>query len=184
MFSDVGPLELITIAVLGMLLFGPDKLPELIRNAADLAARFRQFSEHAKQEIRSELGPDFQDFEFEDLHPKTLVRKHVLSGDGLGLDEIRDALDPRKELAEAAEAVRGTTGSESGSGSDATGSGSAGRGNGAADELPDGPAPTGGTPSRVPLGKDRVSFAKDRVSFEKGGDESTHLRVPFDTEAT
>lgn len=72
--------------------------------------RFREFSESTQQEIRSELGPEFEDFAPEDLHPKTFVHKHVLDGDRLGLDpgldEIRSALDPRQELAEAADAVR------------------------------------------------------------------------------
>ncbi|MFE3408824.1 sec-independent translocase [Streptomyces mirabilis] len=106
MFSDVGPLELVTLAVLAVLLFGPDKLPEVIQNVTAFIRKFREFSENAKQEIRSELGPEFKDFEFEDLHPKTFVRKHVLDGDDLGLDEIRSALDPRKELAEVSDAVR------------------------------------------------------------------------------
>ncbi|MFJ1889474.1 sec-independent translocase [Streptomyces sp. NPDC088170] len=116
MFSDVGPLELVTLAVLAILLFGPDRLPEFIQNTAALIRKFREFSDNAKQEIRSELGPEFADFEFEDLHPKTFVRKHVLDGDGeggssglglgLGLDEIRNSLDPTEELTEAVDALR------------------------------------------------------------------------------
>ncbi|MFJ1639553.1 sec-independent translocase [Streptomyces sp. NPDC088256] len=120
MFSDVGPLELVTLAVLAILLFGPDRLPEFIQNTAALIRKFREFSDNAKQEIRSELGPEFADFEFEDLHPKTFVRKHVLDGDGkdgsgglvpglglgLGLDEIRNSLDPTQELTEAVDALR------------------------------------------------------------------------------
>ncbi|MFE3941188.1 sec-independent translocase [Streptomyces sp. NPDC059118] len=118
MFSDVGPLELATLAVLAILLFGPDRLPEFIQNASALIRKFREFSDNTKQEIRSELGPEFADFEFEDLHPKTFVRKHVLDdgdgdgdGDGsnslgLGLDEIRNALDPTEELTEAVDALR------------------------------------------------------------------------------
>ncbi|MFE4336191.1 sec-independent translocase [Streptomyces sp. NPDC056831] len=112
MFSDVGPLELITLAFLAALLFGPDKLPDLIQNVTGFIRKFREFTENAKQEVRSELGPEFQDFEFEDLHPKTLVRKHVLNGDGLGLDEIRNALDPGQELAEVADAIRDTADGE------------------------------------------------------------------------
>ncbi|GAA2457917.1 sec-independent translocase [Streptomyces pulveraceus] len=117
MFSDVGPLELVTLAVLAILLFGPDRLPEFIQNTAALIRKFREFSDNAKQEIRSELGPEFADFEFEDLHPKTFVRKHVLEGDGdgegsnglglgLGLAEIHNALDPTQELTEAVDALR------------------------------------------------------------------------------
>ncbi|MER6980628.1 sec-independent translocase [Streptomyces carpinensis] len=108
MFSDVGPLELLTLAALAILLFGPDKLPEIIQNVAGFLRKVRAFSESAKEEIRSELGPGWEDFEFEDLHPKALVRKHVLDGDGLGLDEIRNTLDPRAELAQVADAVRDT----------------------------------------------------------------------------
>ncbi|MEV0783835.1 sec-independent translocase [Streptomyces sp. NPDC050423] len=107
MFSDVGPLEVVTLAVLAVLLFGPDKLPGLIQNVSAFIRKYREFSENAQQEIRSELGPEFKDFDFEDLNPRTFVRKHVLDGDGLGLDEIRDALDPRQELTEVANAVRG-----------------------------------------------------------------------------
>ncbi|WP_335938142.1 Sec-independent protein translocase subunit TatB [Streptomyces sp. PTD5-9] len=98
MFADVGTMEVVTIALLGLILFGPDKLPEFIRNTMELVARFRQFSENAKQEIRSELGPEFKDFEFEDLRPERLVRTHLLDGQDLGIGEIRDALDPRSVL--------------------------------------------------------------------------------------
>ncbi|MFF2847307.1 sec-independent translocase [Streptomyces sp. NPDC058001] len=115
MFSDVGMMEVITLVVLGLLLFGPDKLPEQIQNLTRTIRKLREFSESAKQDIRSELGPEFKDFEFEDLHPKTFVRKHLLEGgdgDGLGLDEIRKALDPRQELAEVADAVRGLEATE------------------------------------------------------------------------
>ncbi|MFD7716780.1 sec-independent translocase [Streptomyces sp. NPDC059814] len=107
MFPDVGPLEVVTLVILAVLLFGPDKLPGLIQNVSAFIRKYREFSENAQQEIRSELGPEFQDFDFEDLNPRTFVRKHVLDGDGLGLDGIRDALDPRQELTEVANAVRG-----------------------------------------------------------------------------
>lgn len=115
MFSDVGPLELITLMVLAVLLFGPDKLPEMIQTVAGFIRKVREFSESAKQEVRSELGPEFADFEFEDLHPKTFVRKHLLDDGALGLDEIRSALDPRSELADVADAVRASAG-EAGAG--------------------------------------------------------------------
>lgn len=100
MLSDVGPLELVTIAVLGVLLFGPDKLPEFLQNVARTVRKIREFSDSAQQEIRSDLGPEFQDFDMRDLHPKTFVRKHVLSGDtdiGREIGELRQALDLRQE---------------------------------------------------------------------------------------
>ena len=41
MFSDVGPLELVTLAVLAVLLFGPDRLPEIIQNVAGILLEVR-----------------------------------------------------------------------------------------------------------------------------------------------
>ncbi|SHM77096.1 sec-independent translocase [Streptomyces yunnanensis] len=106
MFGDLSFVKLAVIAVIAVALFGPDKLPEFIQKTADLLRKVRAASDSAKQEIRSELGPQFKDFEFEDLHPKTFVRKHLLEGDALPLEEIRNALDPRAELAAVVEAVR------------------------------------------------------------------------------
>ncbi|MFE7855724.1 sec-independent translocase [Streptomyces sp. NPDC057403] len=114
MFSDVGSLELVTLVVLAVLLFGPEKLPEMIQNVAGFIRKVREFSESAKQEVRSELGPEFKDFEFEDLHPKTFVRKHLLDDGDLGLDEIRSALAPSGEFADVADAVRASAGEAGG----------------------------------------------------------------------
>ncbi|MBM7442237.1 sec-independent translocase [Streptomyces sp. HB132] len=112
MFADVGFLELVTLVVLALVLFGPDKLPQAIRTVSGFVRKFREFSESAKQEVRTGLGPDFEDFEFEDLDPRAFVRKHVLSDDGPGLDAVRDALDPRPELDEVMRAVREAAGAE------------------------------------------------------------------------
>ena len=104
MFNDIGPLELITLVVLAVLVFGPDKLPKVIQDVMRTVRKIREFSESAKQDIRSELGPEFKDFEFEDLNPKTFIRKQ-LDNDDLGLKEIRNGFDLKKEMAEVTDAV-------------------------------------------------------------------------------
>ncbi|QNP70381.1 Sec-independent protein translocase subunit TatB [Streptomyces roseirectus] len=107
MFNDIGPLELVTLAVLAVLIFGPDKLPKVIQDVSRTIRKIREFSESAKQDIRTELGPEFKDFEFEDLNPKTFIRKQ-LENDDLGLKEIRNGFDLKKEMAEVADAVHTT----------------------------------------------------------------------------
>ncbi|WP_328640758.1 sec-independent translocase [Streptomyces canus] len=107
MFNDIGPLELITLVVLAVLVFGPDKLPKVIQDVMRTVRKIREFSESAKQDIRSELGPEFKDFEFEDLNPKTFIRKQ-LDNDELGLKEIRNGFDLKKEMAEVTDAVHST----------------------------------------------------------------------------
>jgi sec-independent protein translocase protein TatB len=106
-FNDIGPMELVTLVVLAVLIFGPDKLPKLIQDVSNVIRKVRSFSESAKQDIRAELGPEFKDFEFEDLNPKTFVRKQLMDNDDLGLKEIRNSFDLRKDMEEVADAVHG-----------------------------------------------------------------------------
>ncbi|MET7289712.1 sec-independent translocase [Streptomyces sp. NPDC005573] len=112
MFNDIGPLELVTLIVLAVLVFGPDKLPKVIQDVTRTIRKIREFSESAKQDIRDELGPEFKDFEFEDLNPKTFLRKQ-LDGDSLGLGDIRSGFDLKKEMAEVTDAVNGRGGPDS-----------------------------------------------------------------------
>ncbi|MET8679218.1 sec-independent translocase [Streptomyces sp. NPDC004647] len=107
MFNDIGALELVALVILAVVIFGPDKLPKVIQDVSRFIRKVRDFSEGAKADIRSELGPEFKDFEFEDLNPKTFVRKQLMDNDDLGLQEIRNGFDFRKELSEVTDSVHG-----------------------------------------------------------------------------
>ncbi|WP_077801820.1 sec-independent translocase [Streptomyces sp. JHA26] len=106
MFNDIGALELVTLVILAVLVFGPHKLPKVIQDVSRTLRKIREFSDSAKREIREELGPEFKDFEFEDLNPKTFIRKQ-LDNDELGLKEIRNSFDMKKDMTELADAVHG-----------------------------------------------------------------------------
>ncbi|MGW1023112.1 sec-independent translocase [Streptomyces sp. NPDC002577] len=123
MFNDIGPLELVTLVVLAVLVFGPDKLPKMIQDVSRTIRKIREFSESAKQDIRQELGPEFKDFEFEDLNPRTFIRKQ-LDNDDLGLKEIRNGFDLKKEMAEVTDAVHGRDSDSSAASSGSSGSSS------------------------------------------------------------
>ena len=114
MFFDIGPLELVALVILAVLIFGPDKLPKVIQDVTGFIRKVRQFSDSAKDDIRSELGPEFKDFEFEDLNPKNFVRKHVLEKDEYGLQELRNGFDVKQEMAEVTEAVKGSASADGG----------------------------------------------------------------------
>lgn len=47
-----GAQELIVIAVVALLVFGPERLPEVMRNAARLLARFREQSQQSIDELK------------------------------------------------------------------------------------------------------------------------------------
>ena len=74
---DIGLGEFVVIAFVAILVFGPDKLPDLARQAARFVRQVRDFANNARDELRSELGPEFADLELRDLDPRTIVRKHI-----------------------------------------------------------------------------------------------------------
>ena len=78
MFFDIGPLELIALAVIAMLVLGPDKLPRYAADAARVLRQVRRMANDAKTEVSRELGPELQDISMADLNPRSLVRKHLL----------------------------------------------------------------------------------------------------------
>ena len=74
----VGLPEMAVIAFVAVLVLGPDRLPELARQAGVLVRKARTMANSARDELRNELGPEFSDLELRDLDPRTIVRKHIL----------------------------------------------------------------------------------------------------------
>ncbi len=74
----VGLPELALIAAVAVLVFGPDKLPDLARQAGRMARQMRQFAHAARDELRTELGPEYADLQLRDLDPRVIVRKHIM----------------------------------------------------------------------------------------------------------
>ena len=74
----VGLPELALIALVAVIVFGPDKLPELAKQAGAMLRKARQFANAARDELRNELGPEYSDLELRDLDPRTIVRKHIV----------------------------------------------------------------------------------------------------------
>ncbi len=83
----IGPLELVVIAIVAVLVFGPDRLPEFARTAGRLLRQVRQMVSNAQNDLRNELGPEFADLDLQDLNPKNFVRKHLLEGGDDDLDD-------------------------------------------------------------------------------------------------
>jgi sec-independent protein translocase protein TatB len=85
---DLSISKLLVLAVIALVVFGPHELPKIASQAGRALRDLRRIAEGAKNDLREGLGPEFADFEFEDLHPKRFVQKHFLddlngdSGDG------------------------------------------------------------------------------------------------------
>lgn len=93
MFIDIGAPELLVLAVVAVVVFGPEKLPEFARKAAKALRYVRQMAGSAQTQLRSELGPEFEDLDFADLNPKSFVRKHLLSDVEPMVDDVKKDLN-------------------------------------------------------------------------------------------
>jgi len=70
--------EILMLVVIALLVFGPEKLPQAAQQAARALRELRRLANNAKADLRSNLGPEFADFDPADLHPRNFVRKHLL----------------------------------------------------------------------------------------------------------
>jgi sec-independent protein translocase protein TatB len=78
----MGMAEIGVILVIAVLVFGPDKLPGLAKQAGAMVRTVRQMAETAKQDLSKELGEDFADLNLRDLDPREIVRRNILDQPG------------------------------------------------------------------------------------------------------
>jgi len=87
---DVGVPEFLVLAMIAIIVFGPDKLPGMARKAAKAISYVRQMAGTAQNQLKSELGPEFDDLDFRDLNPKTFVQKHLFSDVDPLITDLKD----------------------------------------------------------------------------------------------
>ena len=77
MFFDIGAGEILGLAILGMILVGPERLPKIAVEAAQWVKKARGLATKATSELRENLGPGFEDLQPKDLNPRTFVKKQI-----------------------------------------------------------------------------------------------------------
>ena len=75
---DLSLTKLMVLAIIAVVIFGPDQLPKGAAQAGRALRELRRIAEGARRDLTEGLGPEFQDFDLADLHPRTFVRKHLL----------------------------------------------------------------------------------------------------------
>lgn len=75
---DLSITKILVLAVLALVIFGPDQLPKMASQAGKMIRDLRRMAEQAKADLSDGLGPEFADFDVADLNPKAFVRKHLL----------------------------------------------------------------------------------------------------------
>jgi sec-independent protein translocase protein TatB len=82
---DLSIPKLLALAVLALVIFGPNELPRIAGQAGRALRDLRRIAEGAKNDLREGLGPEFADLEIEDLNPRRFVQKHLF--DDLNADQ-------------------------------------------------------------------------------------------------
>jgi sec-independent protein translocase protein TatB len=75
---DIGLPEFAVLALIAIFVFGPDKLPEVAKQAAKVLRTARTTIAAAKAQVADELGPEYANLDLRDLNPRALVQKHLL----------------------------------------------------------------------------------------------------------
>ena len=102
---DINGPEFALLLVLAVILFGPERLPDLARKAARLVNFLRTHGQQrpAAAHQRSS-GPEFENLDFRDLNPRSFIQKNLLdnsvvadvkaeiAGVGETLGESRDSV--------------------------------------------------------------------------------------------
>jgi sec-independent protein translocase protein TatB len=83
---DLSFFKIAVLAVIALVVFGPEQLPRMAAQAGRALRDVRRLAEGARADLQQQLGPEFSEFDLNDLNPKHFVRKHLLDGlDGEGL---------------------------------------------------------------------------------------------------
>lgn len=91
MLGGLGWPEAAVLLLLGLFVFGPERLPGLAQDAGRTLRKIRMYAKTMRDELKAELGPEVGDLDLRSLDPKEFVRKHLFE------DEEEDAPDmPRR----------------------------------------------------------------------------------------
>jgi sec-independent protein translocase protein TatB len=100
---DLSPLKILILGLLGLIIFGPDQLPKMAAQAGRALRDLRRLVDSARADLSENLGPEFRDFDLNDLNPRAFMRKHLL-------DDVDDAgsYGPAEEMTAAGSAYPGS----------------------------------------------------------------------------
>ena len=85
MFSSIGWPELVVAALAALFIFGPERLPDLAKDAASGLKRVRTAVTGIREQVNDSLGddlPELRDLDLRKYHPRTFIRSQLFEDDG------------------------------------------------------------------------------------------------------
>jgi sec-independent protein translocase protein TatB len=156
--------EIVLLALIAVFVLGPDRMPEYVAKLAHAIRRLRVMAEGAKDQLKDQLGPEYEDINWRQYDPRQYDPRRIVK-EAL-LDPLDEAIAPvRGEI----DSVRGAVSTKGG----ATAAGAAAVGGAAATN---GSAPTYST--SVGDDENGIPVIADPRSWDPA------RPVPWDVDAT
>ncbi|CAA9222344.1 MAG: Twin-arginine translocation protein TatB [uncultured Arthrobacter sp.] len=74
----INGLELIVLVVLGVLILGPERLPEYAAQLGQLVRNLRRMANGAREQLREEMGPELDDVDWRKLDPRQYDPRRII----------------------------------------------------------------------------------------------------------
>ena len=84
MFDSIGWGEIFVLALAALFIFGPERLPDLAKDAAHALKRVRTAITGVREQVHDSMGEDFshlRDVDLRKYHPRTFLRDQLLGDD-------------------------------------------------------------------------------------------------------
>ena len=107
---DLSITKILVLGIIALVIFGPEQLPRIAAQAGRALRDLRRLAERARADLADNLGPEFRDFDLNDLNPRAFVRKHLL--DDLNDDDGYQWTGPDGPPAGAGQAAEVTAGAD------------------------------------------------------------------------
>ena len=84
MFESIGWPEIFVIGLAALFIFGPERLPDLAKDAASGLKKARAAITGVREQVHDSMGDDFselRDLDLRKYHPRTFIREQLLGDD-------------------------------------------------------------------------------------------------------
>ena len=101
----INGLELVVLALIAVMVLGPERLPEYAAQLARLVKGLRRMATGAREQLREEVGPELDEVDWRKLDPRQYDPRRIIK-EAL-LDDVEDAFKPVSDGAPRAVAPAG-----------------------------------------------------------------------------
>lgn len=93
-FAGINGSEFVVLAILAVVILGPEKLPEYARKLANLVKELRRMANGAREQLREEVGDEVADMDWKKLDPRQYDPRRIIK-EAL-VDEFDEAVTAAK----------------------------------------------------------------------------------------